>query len=64
MGKIATPTIKKSKYSHVKVGSSILTHWAKHTWNIGISPAKTFIVLRLFHSKVPTDENIIVRGVI
>jgi hypothetical protein len=36
--------------------------WAKLIWNIDIPPSKSFLVWRIKHEKVPTDENLMVRG--
>jgi hypothetical protein len=36
--------------------------WAKLIWNIDIPPSKSFLVWRIMHEKVPTDENLMVRG--
>ncbi|CAJ2637186.1 unnamed protein product [Trifolium pratense] len=37
--------------------------WAKSLWNIAIPPSKSFMVWRLFHHKMPTDEILAVRGI-
>ncbi|GAU31405.1 hypothetical protein TSUD_370540 [Trifolium subterraneum] len=37
-------------------------HWATIIWNTDIPPSKSFLVWRLMHNKVPTDENLMVRG--
>jgi len=36
--------------------------WAKIIWNSDIPPSKSLFVWRLMHEKVPTDENLIIRG--
>jgi len=36
--------------------------WAKVIWHSAIPPSKSFLVWRLFHDKLPTDENLIKRG--
>lgn len=46
--------------SKIKITSS--HPWAKHIWNVDISPSKAFIIWRLFHNRFPTHENIILRG--
>jgi mannosylglycoprotein endo-beta-mannosidase len=37
-------------------------HWAKLIWNVDIPPSKFFLVWRLMHDKLPTDENMMTRG--
>ncbi|GAU32674.1 hypothetical protein TSUD_218510 [Trifolium subterraneum] len=37
-------------------------HWAKTIWNSDIPPSKSLLVWRLMHNKVPTDENLMLRG--
>lgn len=37
-------------------------NWAKLIWNQAIPPSKSFMVWRLFHKKMPTDENLKLRG--
>jgi ribonuclease HI len=37
-------------------------HWAKNIWNAAIPPSKSLLVWRLMHGKVPTDENLMLRG--
>jgi hypothetical protein len=37
-------------------------HWAKRIWNVDIPPSKSFLVWRLMHEKLPTDENMMTRG--
>jgi ribonuclease HI len=36
--------------------------WAKLIWNIDLPPSKSFLVWRLFHDKLPTDEHLKSRG--
>jgi hypothetical protein len=36
--------------------------WAKTIWNIDITPSKSLLVWRIMHGKIPTDENLTVRG--
>ncbi|CAJ2666578.1 unnamed protein product [Trifolium pratense] len=37
-------------------------HWAKLIWNCDIPPSKSFFLWRLMHEKVPTEENLMIRG--
>ncbi|GAU40289.1 hypothetical protein TSUD_362690 [Trifolium subterraneum] len=37
--------------------------WAKSLWNLAIPPSKSFMVWRLFHNKLPTDDNLAVRAI-
>jgi len=37
-------------------------HWASCIWSKGIPPAKSLFVWRFMHNKVPTDENLMIRG--
>jgi len=37
-------------------------NWAKLIWHASVPPSKSFLVWRLFHDKLPTDENLIKRG--
>jgi hypothetical protein len=37
-------------------------HLAKLIWNADIPPSKSFLVWRLMHEKLPTDENLMIRG--
>jgi ribonuclease HI len=36
--------------------------WAKYIWSIDLPPSKSFLVWRLFHDKIPTDEHLKGRG--
>jgi ribonuclease HI len=36
--------------------------WAKLIWNQAIPPSKSLMVWRLMHQKMPTDENLMIRG--
>jgi hypothetical protein len=36
--------------------------WAKLIWNADVPPSKSILVWRLMHQKVPTDENLMLRG--
>jgi hypothetical protein len=37
-------------------------HWAKVIWSSDIPPSKSFLVWRLMHGKIPTDENLMLKG--
>ncbi|MCH86122.1 ribonuclease H protein, partial [Trifolium medium] len=37
-------------------------HWAKVIWSPDIPPSKSLLVWRLMHNKVPTDDNLMLRG--
>jgi hypothetical protein len=37
-------------------------NWAKQIWSIDIPPSKSMFVWRLMHEKVPTDENLMIKG--
>jgi hypothetical protein len=37
-------------------------HWAKLLWCKDIPPSKSLVAWRLMHNKLPTDENLILRG--
>ncbi|KAF1868472.1 hypothetical protein Lal_00008279 [Lupinus albus] len=37
-------------------------HWCKFVWSASIPPSKSFTTWRLFHNKMPTDENLQQRG--
>jgi ribonuclease HI len=37
-------------------------HWAKLLWSKDIPPSKSLVAWRLMHNKLPTDENLILRG--
>jgi ribonuclease HI len=37
-------------------------HWAKSIWSSDIQPSKSLFVWKLMHNKVPTDENLMLRG--
>jgi ribonuclease HI len=36
--------------------------WAKLIWSIAIPPSKSLLVWRLMYDKLPTDENLMIRG--
>ncbi|PNX65865.1 ribonuclease H, partial [Trifolium pratense] len=37
-------------------------HWAKVIWNSTIPPSKSLLAWRLMHNKMPTDDNLKIRG--
>jgi ribonuclease HI len=37
-------------------------HWSKIIWNISIPPSRSLLVWRLILHKLPTDDNLLVRG--
>jgi ribonuclease HI len=37
-------------------------HWAKTIWSIDIPPSKSLVSWRLMHDKLPTDDNLMLRG--
>jgi hypothetical protein len=39
-----------------------LCNWTKLIWNTAIPPSKSLLLWRLFHNKLPTDENLTLRG--
>jgi len=53
-------TFKEAYQFHCKAGQNI--SWAKSIWNIAIPPSKSFMVWRTLHNKLPTDENLSLRG--
>lgn len=46
-----------------KYGIGQNMRWAKSLWCPDIPPSKSLLVWRIMHSKVPTDENLLSRGV-
>jgi len=36
--------------------------WAKHIWSPEIPPSKSLLVWRIMHNRMPTDENLSIRG--
>jgi hypothetical protein len=36
--------------------------WAKYIWSIELPPSRSFLVWRLFHDKIPTDDHLKSRG--
>jgi ribonuclease HI len=53
-------TLKDAYSFFTTVGQKV--NWAKSVWNIAIPPSKSFMVWRLFHHKMPTDEILSIRG--
>jgi hypothetical protein len=51
----------KNAYNFQKP-SGQLCSWAKLIWNSVISPSKSLLLWRLLHNKLPTDENLSLRG--
>jgi ribonuclease HI len=51
----------KDAYSFFSISGPHI-NWARSIWNIAIPPSKSFMVWRLFHHKMPTDENLSSRG--
>jgi ribonuclease HI len=37
-------------------------YWTKFVWSSDIPPSRSFMVWRLMHDKMPTDENLMIRG--
>ncbi|GAU31934.1 hypothetical protein TSUD_288680 [Trifolium subterraneum] len=37
-------------------------NWANYIWSCDIPPSKSILVWRLMHGKVPTDDNLMIRG--
>ncbi|KAF1877242.1 hypothetical protein Lal_00012013 [Lupinus albus] len=37
-------------------------HWCKKIWSASIPPSKSFTTWRLFHKRLPTDDNLQLRG--
>ena len=40
----------------------MLQSWAKNIWNNGIPPSKSTMIWRTLHNKLPTDDNLSLRG--
>jgi len=38
------------------------TNWGKIIWNSTIPPSKSLLIWRMFHNRLPTNENLISRG--
>ncbi|MCH92420.1 ribonuclease H protein [Trifolium medium] len=53
-------TLKDAYLHFAPIGPNI--SWAKSIWNAAIPPSKSFMVWRLFHNRLPTDENLASRG--
>ena len=47
-------------YFHSPAGPK--RNWANLIWNAAIPPSKSFLVWRLIHRKMPTDDNLCARG--
>ncbi|CAJ2637539.1 unnamed protein product [Trifolium pratense] len=47
---------------HFKMQQFQDLNWAKYIWSCDIPPSKSILVWRLMHEKVPTDENLMIRG--
>ena len=39
------------------------TSWGKIIWNSAIPPSKSLLIWRIFHNRLPTDENLISRSI-
>ncbi|CAJ2673345.1 unnamed protein product [Trifolium pratense] len=53
-------TLKDAYLHFAPIGPNI--SWAQSIWNVAIPPSKSFMVWRLFHNRLPTDENLASRG--
>jgi len=53
-------TLKDAYLFHSPAGPK--RSWAKLIWNAAIPPSKSFLVWRLIHRKMPTDDNLYARG--
>jgi hypothetical protein len=51
----------KKAYQHFTPSGNIVS-WAKLLWNLAIPPSESFMVWRLLHNKLATDENLAIRG--
>jgi hypothetical protein len=51
----------KDAYNFVRPPDHLYS-WAKLIWNTSIPPSKSLLLWRLFHNKLPTDENLTLRG--
>ncbi|MCH89899.1 ribonuclease H protein, partial [Trifolium medium] len=47
----------KFKHQHLQE-----LHWAKVIWSLDIPHSKSLLVWRLMHNKMPTDDNLMIRG--
>ncbi|GAU23976.1 hypothetical protein TSUD_327770 [Trifolium subterraneum] len=54
-------TLKDANLFFTNPGQKV--NWAKSVWNIVVPPSKSFMVWRLFHHKMPTDEILAIRGI-
>jgi ribonuclease HI len=52
--------LKEANYFKLQQAPDL--HWAKTIWSPDIPPAKSMLVWRLMHEKLPTDENLKLRG--
>jgi len=53
--------ISKEAYAYKKHHKPKI-HWAKHIWSIDIPPSKSLLVWRFMLDKLPTYENLSLRG--
>ena len=53
-------SFKEAYEYHYNVGQNI--SWAKNMWNFAIPPSKSTMIWRTLHCKLPTDENLVMRG--
>ncbi|GAU17935.1 hypothetical protein TSUD_330600 [Trifolium subterraneum] len=47
---------------HFKLQHFQELHWTKIIWNQDIPPSKSLLVWRIMHNRIPTDENLFIRG--
>ncbi|GAU48979.1 hypothetical protein TSUD_245700 [Trifolium subterraneum] len=47
---------------HFKLQHFQELHWTKIIWNHDIPPSKSLLVWRIMHNRIPTDENLLIRG--
>jgi ribonuclease HI len=53
-------SLKDSFSFHCTAGQNI--GWTNFVWNLSIPPSKSFVIWRCLHSKIPTDDNLSLRG--
>lgn len=53
-------TLKEAYMFKTQGGQNV--HWSKLIWKKDIPPTKSLLTWRLMHQRVPTDENIMLRG--
>jgi ribonuclease HI len=53
-------SFKEAYLFYVEPGNQL--SWAKTIWSIDIPPTKSLLVWRLMHGKIPSDENLMIRG--